>query len=381
MWRDMGLSDFSIVSSGGREIPCHKVVLCAASPVLKGLISADMEEGRQGFYNIDETEDCLRALLQFMYIGSLPVEVDHNLLLSLTRLSDYLQVSILWDECASMLLPLVCEDNIIAVLHVLAPLRQFNRNCENLFTDVMKIVKHNQDMLLLVCSSVAPTTFHEANAADQFTPQWDAALHIHQSAPSHGLPEYERGTSSTLQSAVIWDGSKQHGSQGGMDSSNEGPSHVQSGSSKKSERPNRESKDPATRQKLSTNLQKDVVGASMPSNLKLAVSPKSQNIEALGLECSKMFSDTSADQSDGAAGAAAQPAGPYPIAQHRSSGPRRKTRRGKTPQRRQCPDQTSVPDARNPWNSKSTDASPKQCPDQTSITDTYNPWDSESIDA
>ena len=69
MWREMDYSDFSIVARGGKEIRCHRSVLSAASPVLKGLIATDMEEGPQGFYNIDEREEDLRALLQYMYNG------------------------------------------------------------------------------------------------------------------------------------------------------------------------------------------------------------------------------------------------------------------------------------------------------------------------
>merc|ERR1719161_1741828 len=77
MWQELELSDFAIVARGGKEIRCHKSVLAAASPVLKGLLSNDMEEGRQGFANIDEDDDDLRSLLQYLYLGSLPTCADH----------------------------------------------------------------------------------------------------------------------------------------------------------------------------------------------------------------------------------------------------------------------------------------------------------------
>jgi len=168
MWRDMEFGDFTLVARGGKELCCHRSVLAVASPVLKGLMAIDMEEGRQSFANIDEKLDDLHALLQYMYIGSLPVEADHSLLLSLLRLSDYYQVPGLWMACASRLGPLVCEANILDVLRVLKLFRGVHKDYEPIFLHVMGLVKQNDMLLALLCDNVVPEKAAAADIPDIF---------------------------------------------------------------------------------------------------------------------------------------------------------------------------------------------------------------------
>jgi hypothetical protein len=223
MWQDMEFSDFAIVARGGKEIRCHKSVLAAASPVLKGLLSNDMEEGRQGFANIDEDEAPLRTLLQFMYIGSLPICADHNLLLSAMRLSDIYHVPSLAAACASRLLPQVNEENVLQVLCDLKQLQDVNRVCKDLFKAVQHMVKYDERLLDLVCSNVAPRTLHEGTNVES-NPQISLA-------PAR-LDEDTEKTLDDHPAADIADSSRSK-SQAGSDYSNAGPSHVPSGSSEK----------------------------------------------------------------------------------------------------------------------------------------------------
>ena len=49
MWQNQQFTDFFVVSHGGHEIRCHRGVVAVASPVFKGMIEAEMQEGLQQF--------------------------------------------------------------------------------------------------------------------------------------------------------------------------------------------------------------------------------------------------------------------------------------------------------------------------------------------
>merc|ERR1712178_596420 len=163
MWRDMKYSDFVLVARGGKELPCHKAVVAAASPVLESLLSSDMEEGRQGFVNVDEAQESLRTLLQYMYLGKLPWDANHSLLLTLMRLADYYQIQGLWKACESRLLPAVSKDNIVEVLGVLKPYEHVNEAYGEFFNRLIAVVKNDDGLLSQVCRSVLHKAFDDSD--------------------------------------------------------------------------------------------------------------------------------------------------------------------------------------------------------------------------
>lgn len=155
MWLERDFTDFFIVAQGGREVHCHRSVLSAVSPVFKGMFAIEMQEGKQQFVTIDEPVDAVSALLEFIYVGRLPLEIDCSLILTLLRLADYYHMPILVRLCASRLGPMLSESNIADVLRCLALLRQAtNPECESIFRGVVEQVKSDMKLLFSVCASM-----------------------------------------------------------------------------------------------------------------------------------------------------------------------------------------------------------------------------------
>jgi len=341
-------TDFAVVAKGGKEIRCHKPILAGASPVLKGLLSTDMQEGRQGFANIDEDEVDLNALLEYIYMERLPTSADHNLLLSVMRLSDIYQVPSLSAACASRLLPLVCKENILQVLRGLKQLQDVNQDYERLFKDVQDLVKNDEQLLALVCLSVAPNEASGDTMAEA-TPQ-----------PWHERACLEEGVLNDVVESVSVSDIAEHNpskSQAGTDPSNTGSSHVPSGSSEQSELGDRE-RSSVDRKMCSAKQTESQMGGmehhsgecSNIEHFALPLSPASdvgsasyprEKPDSAAARASKAESPTDVDQVVGASSSSNLP--------HPSSCPRRKTRRGKSSQKRRR-DQMSIPDTYNSWN-------------------------------
>jgi len=173
MWDDMEFSDFKVVARGGEKIPCHRSILAAATPVFKGMMSGDMEEGRQGFVIVDEPVEALRAMLRYMYLGQLACDVEHTLLLDLLRLSDYYQVDDLARLCVSRLLPLIDKDNVVEIMQVLGHHRHVSTLFEKAFLYVEDMVRSNDELFeqlssrVTYLSSEAGGTPHEGNYQEE----------------------------------------------------------------------------------------------------------------------------------------------------------------------------------------------------------------------
>merc|ERR1719263_1492114 len=138
------------------------------------------------------------------------------------------------------------------------------------------------------------------------------------------MPESEAKAESVSECRSEISGSKLHGLQAGTECSNLGPGHVKSGSSEKSEHQDDESK-ASTYQEMPKESQ-DAAG---PSNLHMAGTPKAVGIDDAGLPPTHPHSDDASEESDAVAAASTG------LVNQRSSGPRRKTRRGRRVQKTQ----------------------------------------------
>ena len=70
VYSNMERTDFTFVF-GGHEVPCHKHILAAASPVLRAMVENQHKESIQSKANIELSEDVGRAFIQFVYLGKL----------------------------------------------------------------------------------------------------------------------------------------------------------------------------------------------------------------------------------------------------------------------------------------------------------------------
>ena len=70
VFKKMQRTDFLFVCDNGEEIPCHKLILSAASPVLEAMVENEYKEALDGKANIKLSSDVGRAFIQFVYTGT-----------------------------------------------------------------------------------------------------------------------------------------------------------------------------------------------------------------------------------------------------------------------------------------------------------------------
>ena len=75
VYTNMERTDFTFVFNG-EDVPCHKHILAAASPVLRAMVENQHKEAIESKANIDLSEEVGRAFIRFIYTG----ELDENLL-------------------------------------------------------------------------------------------------------------------------------------------------------------------------------------------------------------------------------------------------------------------------------------------------------------
>ena len=70
VFTNMEKSDFTLVFDG-QEVACHKIILAAASPVLRALVENQHREAIESKANINISEDIGRAFVRYVYTGKL----------------------------------------------------------------------------------------------------------------------------------------------------------------------------------------------------------------------------------------------------------------------------------------------------------------------
>ena len=70
VFTNMEKSDFILIFEG-QEVACHKIILAAASPVLRALVENQHREAIESKANINISEDIGRAFVRYVYTGKL----------------------------------------------------------------------------------------------------------------------------------------------------------------------------------------------------------------------------------------------------------------------------------------------------------------------
>ncbi|XP_066270474.1 kelch-like protein 21 [Branchiostoma lanceolatum] len=84
----------------GRRFPCHRLVLCAASPYFRAMFTTDMAESRQKTVVLKGLEPAMFGeILSYIYSGTLHVSLDK--VQPLYQAADLLQMDYVRDTCSS----------------------------------------------------------------------------------------------------------------------------------------------------------------------------------------------------------------------------------------------------------------------------------------
>ncbi|XP_053593008.1 uncharacterized protein LOC103568510 [Microplitis demolitor] len=112
------LSDVTLVI-GEVEIPAHKVVLAAHSPVFKAMLLSGMKEAKEGEIEIKNLDaDIISEMLEYFYKGETKASFDTEVALKMMELAEIYQISKLKSICQNTLLNNMSIDNIFDIVDV-----------------------------------------------------------------------------------------------------------------------------------------------------------------------------------------------------------------------------------------------------------------------
>lgn len=139
MWERKEFSDFTLVSSDGKEFPTHRFILAARCDFFHAMLSHNFKEGTTGRCEIDDMDgETLEAVLEYMYC---------NEVVSFKRIADKLLAAA--DKYRLVGLMKICENYLIttvngesaARLMILADMHSTTA----LKNTVVKYIKQNYD--------------------------------------------------------------------------------------------------------------------------------------------------------------------------------------------------------------------------------------------
>ena len=137
VYSNMERTDFTFVF-GGHEVPCHKHILAAASPVLRAMVENQHKESIQSKANIELSEKVGRACLRFIYTGKLDENLLKELAPAFLELGEMYDLQELKNAAEKELLMQLKKRTMVTLLLLGETFR-----AEQLFEAALKMTKNN----------------------------------------------------------------------------------------------------------------------------------------------------------------------------------------------------------------------------------------------
>ena len=141
VYNTMENTDFALVF-GGEEVPCHKIVLAAASPVFKAMVENKHKEAIEGRANIQFSAEVGRAFMQYIYTSDMPeglLKEHASAFLAMGELYDF---KVLKDMAETELLSQLDKENMVELISIGETFR-----AENIFEAALKMTRANMTWL------------------------------------------------------------------------------------------------------------------------------------------------------------------------------------------------------------------------------------------
>ena len=137
LFEKMQGSDFTIVFNGV-NVPCHKLVLAAASPVFEAMVENQHLEAIESKAEIELTEEVGRAFVKFIYTGDLEEGILKEHAVAFLELGDKYDVKVLKDLAEAEMLKQLDKKNMVEYVSIGDLF-----NAENLLEAALKMTKVN----------------------------------------------------------------------------------------------------------------------------------------------------------------------------------------------------------------------------------------------
>ena len=141
VYKKMEETDFTLVF-GDEEVPCHKIILAAASPVFKAMVENGHKEAIEGKASIEFSGDVGRALVQFIYTGDVQKDILEEHASAFLALGELYDLLVLKDMAETELLSQLEKENVVELISIGEDFR-----AEKIFEAALKMAKANMSWL------------------------------------------------------------------------------------------------------------------------------------------------------------------------------------------------------------------------------------------
>ena len=141
VYNKMTRTDFAFVFEG-TEVPCHKIVLAAASPALEAMVENKHREAIEGRANMKLSAEVGRAFIQFVYTEQVPEDIMKEHALAFLALGELYDLQELKGKAEAEMLSQLDKENMVEMLSV----AEFYR-ADDIFEAALKMAKVNMAWL------------------------------------------------------------------------------------------------------------------------------------------------------------------------------------------------------------------------------------------
>merc|ERR1719234_2580999 len=117
VYNSMEESDFALVFEG-EEVPCHKIVLAAASPVFKAMVKNKHKEAIEGKANIVFTKEVGRAFVRVIYTGAVEEDLLKEHALAFMAMGEMYDLQELKEIAETKLMIQLKKENMVAMIYL-----------------------------------------------------------------------------------------------------------------------------------------------------------------------------------------------------------------------------------------------------------------------
>ena len=141
VYNRMEESDFALVFDG-EEVPCHKIVLAAASPVFKAMVKNKHREAIEGKSNIEFSKEAGGAFLRYIYTGEMQEALLKEHATAFLAMGELYDLQELKNMAENELLIQLDKENMVAMISVGDTYR-----AESIYEAALKMTRANMTWL------------------------------------------------------------------------------------------------------------------------------------------------------------------------------------------------------------------------------------------
>ena len=141
VYNEMARADFTLVFEG-EEVPCHKHILAAASPVLKSMVENKHREAIESKANIKFSAEVGRAFVRFVYTGEVQDDMLKKHALAFLEMGEMYNLQELKDMAEIELLSQLDKETMVEMIYIGELFR-----AEEIFEAALKMTKINMTWL------------------------------------------------------------------------------------------------------------------------------------------------------------------------------------------------------------------------------------------